>query len=80
MSIFSILEIPFFHFFARCKNIQHNYRIVYKEIYKTIFCLMNNVSILHFQLYKDQSTILDLKNNTPRMYMLVKNIISQVNV
>lgn len=45
-----------------------------------MFGLMNNVSILHFQLYKDQSTILDLKNNTPRMYIIVKNTISQVNV
>lgn len=46
-----------------------------------MFCLrlMNNVSILHFQLYEDQSTILDLKNNTPRMYIIVKNTISQVN-
>lgn len=41
---------------------------------------MNNVSILHFQLYEDQNTILDLENNTPMMYMIVKNTISQVNV
>lgn len=62
------------------KTNQHNYRIVYKETYKTMFGLMNNVSILHFQLYEDQNTILDLENNTPMMYMIVKNTISQVNV